>query len=1306
MRLLTIAFIFFATFSFAQQITFKHLNIDDGLMNNIVYNLVQDDDGFVWVATQTGIDRYDGSSFKHYNLFTRKNNYDFSRVIAVKKDGKGNIWGATNNYLYIFNKWMDRFEPLVEIRTAVKRKAITLLYIDETGVLWLAVGNGLSLYKYDPGKRELSFVETYKTPVRSIFHAKNELFIGLEKGLLHYKSNGSKLSYLNGLSPLKRAGLDSLFITAIAKDDIGRWWFGTLNSGIYLYEPQKQNLRNLDVIDPTLKQHVIRDLSFSARNKKMYVAKDGGGVAVFDQQLKVVKYVANEDNPQSLSSNGVYHIFEDTYNRIWVSTFGAGINIYDPNKLPFISINHERNENNSLANNMAGAVVQDRSGRYWFGTQKGISVYDVKTRNWIQLNRENNKLSSNSVLSLLPDNAGNIWVGTYGQGPEKIEAQTNQQLHYPDEEKIKQLSKYTYTIYQDSSGNMWFGGVRGALICYNAKKRTIQQYPVNGVRCMFEYRKGIFLIGNSNKLSKLDISSNKTEVLTIPGLESVVYCIYQEQQSKTIWLGSQGNGLFKLDKNLKLSRVVNESNGLASNIICGILEDEKEQLWISTTNGLSCLIKKSYLIRNYSKYDGLPSTQFNYGSFNKSRDGEMVFGTTNGFVRFYPNQMNLAIVKPKILLLDFKIANKSAPVGIESSPLKRHINFVSDLKLSYSQNSFSFEFIGMRHANPKQIKYSWRLKGFESEWSPATSTTIANYTNIDPGDYEFETRASHDGFSWSKEIRRVHITITPPFWRSGVAYLVYFLLLVLLVIVGFYYFKTWLNQKHYKDRLQFFANVAHDIRTPLTLIKTPVTALLSRNTIKDDDRVNLKLVERNVERLNRFVNQLLDFQKADLNKMNLKVSRQNLAKVLPELLDSFAPLLASKEMQLIKDIPENELQVWIDVEKFEKIIYNLMSNAVKYTKIGGKIHVQLLKIDSYCEIRVKDNGIGIPEKQQKFIFNNYYRADNTVNLQETGSGVGLMLTKQLVELHKGKISFHSSKEKGTIFIVQLQLNPAFSEDEILDTEVIQDLSSADPKQSDIAEGGKGKLLIVEDNTELREYLNRELSATYQVYAAENGVKAIQIANQYHIDLILSDVMMPEMNGYQFCAAIKKDVATCHIPVILLTAINGMEYRIESMELGADDYIEKPFDLNYLKARIVNLLTSRASLKNKFLTVFDFPSVSEDGPNRLDTAFLNKAIKIVNDNIDNPDFSVEKLCQDAAVSRPVLFRKLKALTSQSPQDFIKIIRLKKAAELLHTKLHSVNEIAFLCGFADAKYFSTSFKKHFGVSPTLYNQRDSS
>ncbi|TKG96960.1 hybrid sensor histidine kinase/response regulator [Puteibacter caeruleilacunae] len=1302
-----------------------HLNIHQGLSNNIVYCVEKDSTGLLWFGTRNGVDRYDGNEFKHYSL-AQKGQLDSEANVAkaLHVDSKEELWVGTLNGLFRYNKDLDLYQRVSgEHYAELSRIRVNVIEEDHRGNLLIGCDN--TVYILNNQIDSLIKINGINDPVLSILPFDDQHFlIGTSHGIFKINTSSYGVGPLSETAHIKTQ-LTGAYCNYLYKAPNNKIWICTIDKGVLIWDPETDEIAPCYNMNKEITQGIWVKKIISLNTGKYLVGVDGKGAYLLNKSLQIEQHLNHqEDDPKSLSINGVYDLMQDKDNRIWIATYGGGINVYDPNFLPFEPIQHIRNNNNSLSNNTGRTVIEDSKGNIWYGTKKGVSIFNPVNNSWKHIynsSDNNNVLGSNTILSLQQVNDNEVWIGSYGGGIDKVNINTYrvQPVFSKNELKKNGGSIYVYTLLLDKNKNVWIGSIRGKLLKYSQATKTFTSYPIYSVQSIYEgsndrlylgCREGFFILNKLNGTYKLFVpeKENPNSISS-----NACFCFYESQEGK-VYIGTEGGGLNIFDPTTTKFIHFTTNEGLSSNTIYGIQADIKGQLWLSTTNGLSVYNPATKSFSNYDISDGLTIKEFNYGASYTCSNNKMIFGGESGFVTFDPLQINKIPLAPKLFFTNFKISNKSYPIGDSQTPLTAQIDMTNEIELSYDQNSFSFDFIGINYTNPEKNRYSWKLDGFEKEWTPASSTSTATYTNIPPGTYTFEVKTSSLRDAWNGNSRSIKVKVNPPYWQTYWAYTFYLIVFIGIAFFVVKFIRIRLQEKHSNEKIQFFINVAHDLKTPLTLIKSPLSSLSSKENISEQDSELISMALKNVDKLTTHFTQLLDFQKAEMKKMQLQVAKHNLVEHLSEISSSFQPLLDKKRLQFQLLSKSEAIELWYDRLKFDKIFNNLISNAIKYTPKEGKINIHVKIVRNQCHIKVDDTGIGIPEKQQSNIFNRYYRATNAINSTETGSGVGLLLVKQLVNIHGGQITFTSTPNEGTCFTLKFRLgNKHFKTTDLIDSQLKENyipVFQTKPKPKEQTEQQEEQvqinsdlptLLIVEDSKELNTFLGNELRESYQILQASNGKEALALIEETEPDIIVSDIMMPEMDGRVFCSTLKKNIETCHIPIILVTALTSSDYKIEGYELGADGYIEKPFDLRILKSKISNLLNSHKVLKEKFLKQDDI-SEKINYKNELDQQFIQKCMDIVNDNMSNSDFSVEEFSKRLFMSRPVLYRKIKALTDQSPQDFVKIIRLKKSAELIKQGRLSISDIAYSTGFSDPKYFSTSFKKFYGVSPSKYGQ----
>jgi signal transduction histidine kinase/ligand-binding sensor domain-containing protein/DNA-binding response OmpR family regulator len=1064
-----------------------------------------------------------------------------------------------------------------------------------------------------------------------------------------------------------------------------------------------------------------------------------GSLLKFNPQTENFQYYAPIRNiPHSLSRNStIFSLFEDRTGIIWIGTWGGGINKLDSKKWKFKNYSYYPHLENNPKLNRIICMAEDKENNIWMGTSGGLLRFN-RSQNTLDP-KPLKKLNSSkySIPSILLDESNNIWLGTYTSGLIKYNLQQSSfrfYAHNPDDPSSIS-GNYISEIYKDRFGIIWIG-THGGLNRFDSESEKFKRYQPNAneegsishieIRSIFEDRYGILWVGtNGGGLNKFDRATDKF-IKYDPFLGdmeegSSVPAIY-EDKSENFWVGTYHSGfhLFDRDKGISIKKY-SEKEGLANNSVRAILEDDSGNLWISTRNGISKfnLISKSF--RNFSESDGLQDNVFLRHSALKCQNGEILFGGENGFNIFHPDSIKDDPISPQVVITDINLINK--PENTLHSETK-HFN-EKIINLSYDQNDLHFKYVALHYGEPEKNSYKYILENYNENWIDAGNNREATYTNLDPGEYTFRVKAANRDGIWNEEGASLKIIILPPWWATTWAYIIYG-----LIILSIIYF-TWklqlkrIRMKHDYEmskfeaekmhevdemKSRFFTNISHEFRTPLTLIFGPAKDI-SEKTKEQDTKKGIGIIKRNASRLYGLVNQLLDLSRLESGKMKFEANEQNIIPLLKGIFLSFTSFAERKKITLKFNTIEEKLNAYIDIDKVEKVINNLLSNAFKFTPEGGRIDFTVEKLLNDVEIRITDNGIGIPKERIDKIFDRFYQGDSSHTRQGEGTGIGLALTKELVELHKGKIKVESKEGEGTSVIVQIPLGKDHLKSEeivekefkeefetaIKDTKLIPEMESTKEK-TDIdvlLETERPLILIVEDNSDVRSYIISHLEKDYRIQEAVDGEDGINQAIKHIPNLIISDVMMPKMDGFELCDKLKTDERTSHIPIIMLTAKATSKDKIEGYETGADDYIMKPFDATELKARIKNLIEIRKKLQDKFRSE-NYLIPREFNP--ADEQFIKKVLKVINSHISDEHFSIESLSKESAMSEEQIYKKLKALTGKSPSLFLRSIRLIKAKDVIKEQNKTISEISFQFGFTSPAYFTKCFKEEFGYPPS--------
>jgi signal transduction histidine kinase/DNA-binding response OmpR family regulator/ligand-binding sensor domain-containing protein len=1289
----------------------QYLNVTEGLSSRHTYGIEQDQKGFMWFATNEGIDRFDGLEFRNYKLYNSAiMPTDLGYRFNITLDSSNVIWAyTTTGKIYRFNQNKDDFEQIIDLKTSLGSKwapYVHILHFDRNNNL--LIGSSLGVYIAKINGVELESIRFYAAFICFAFEESGQGFIwaGTNDGVKIISNDRTKtdLSKSNPVCTVTKGfRVRSLLCDSLNK----KLWIGTDDNGPSAFEFSQNKLIDLNFLTPHIPIRCIRK---DLLNNVLF-GLDGAGITIIDPISFKIKNIwnENEDDLERLADNSVLDIYCDTDNRIWVSTWSEGITILDRHKPRMEFIRHRLNTDNSLRSNQVNSILEDSDGDLWFGTNTGVSVYHQNTNKWDHLKNIINaeKISNYKILTITEDDRKRIWIGGYGNGVHCYDKRLRTLTDYTQ----KVGMNYIYSILFDKTGNLWFGGMDAKITSMNLNTDQFSHFELNNVTIIINKNHDQLWVGCTSGLFVMNKKTGRATYYTQMLSDSIflsnnyINYLYQGNDER-LFVGTNGGGLNYLDVKKKSIEVYSIEHGLPSNFIYGVLSDENNRIWMSTEKGISCfdpVLRKSVNIGNIQ---GITNYSFNRNAQFKLTSGKIIFGGTSGAVLFSPETMKSYIGKSHLVLDEFRLAYRKVLPGDENSPLEHPIDELTEINLKHNQNSFSFKFSSINFDNANQFAYQWKLKGFDSEWAPLTSSRTAGYTNIPYGNYTFIIRCINRNDLLISDERSIRLSISPPFWETKPAMFIYFIILVGIVFVFYKMQQNRLEKKHSTDKIRFFINTAHDIKTPVSLLVAPLKNLESENGLSKNGLYYLKLAQSNAHRLSTMVNQILDFDKIDSRKSPLVLSYINLNAYLHEKISLFQLMADDKQIALIHNIPNEEINVDFDLEKLDNILDNLFSNAIKYTPKSGQVELTLGLNEKDWILTLTDTGIGIPRKDQKNLFNMYYRAENAINSRKPGSGLGLIMVQNLVKMHGGKITLNSQEDIGSTFTLTFPINnkkhlesaridfesqhaEKFENKPVVWYEKLQSKISQNPKT-------QLKILVVEDDDELRDYLSCSLSSDYFITEAQDGQIAYDLIQKEKYDLIISDVMMPSMRGDELCRIIKTNIDTSHIPVILLTALADKKNTLLGLEAGADNYVNKPFDIEVIKARINNILYNRQLIKETLLKGIE-PNSDKVHINNIDKSIIKTILAIVEKELSNTEFSITDLCREAAMSRTLLYEKIKVHTGLAPNEFIRIIRLNKAMDLLKSGEYSINEIAFKVGFQDSKYFSTSFKKFFGKSP---------
>ena len=1256
-----------------------------------VFNIILDNEGFVWFSTRKQIGCADGRNVKYFEL---KDND--GRQISLRKV-EDQIWAFTDTgQIYFYDNLSDSFLPYYHFLSGEKFLLLNDIFVDQD-TLWIATSSGL--FRYNNGTQEQ--VDLYKGNFISKICSldKGHLCIGTEDGLRFFDATNQSDATKNYLAKGEQ-------ITTIYKDiENSVLWVGTFSSGILVVDERTQK----DITPTYLKNipHVPIKVISQFEKDNLLIGLDGKGIYQVDtRHNKVSGFLYASNQPDDLlKDNGIYDILVD-HNNIWVATYSDGISTIRYSNI-FDWVKHIPYNPQSLGSDYVHAIYEDSDGDMWYATKSGVSQFQNFNQEWIHYFE-----GENAFLTIVEDNNNNIWCGGFSTGLFRINKRTKQVTHIKSLKNESQ-SDCIYASIKDEDGDLWFGGLYNPLTCVSKDKKGVDTYSffdIYQVNSISEINSDSLFIAST---SGFYIFNKRTEEWTHYfadpnhyNVESSSFIFSGTVVKDKIWFGTDGGGLNSFDMQThEIDNFSTNNNRLITNYIYAIVKDDNNKLWLSTNNGI---IKFEPETKQWQfNLNNLPTDQFVFNASAITRDGKIGFGSNDGALFFYPDSITGQKTTPKLFIRDIRLFYQKMTAKSNPNILSENPNDLSSIVFKHNQNTFSIDYICLDLYDPARYTYQYILEGFDNDWVKKDQLLSADYTNVPPGKYLFklQCRDNTDGNIIGE--REIEVTIKQPLWNTSIAWLIYLILIAILIYWVQKIYKDRLEKKQSDEKINFFINIAHDIRTPLSLIVAPLRSIETDTALSDNTKKHIQLAKQNCGKLTSVVNQLLELQKIEANGLTLDLTACNFKLYLQEHIKRFEVLALMKNIKIYTEFPDNDVLTMLDKSKMDSVINNILSNAIKYTNHNGAIRIILNSTTDIC-IQVQDNGIGIAKNEQNKIFNRFYRASNVANTKETGSGIGLVYTKKLVELMSGKLSFVSNENVGTTFFLTLPIIEVVKEEIMDEKDNIEEIDSV-LSFTDVSNAKKRldtyKILLVEDNDDMRTYLGHILSQKYNIHTESSATGALDYLKDTSVDLVISDVMMPGISGYEFCRMLKNNIETSHIQIILLTALADRDSLVVGLEQGADDYIYKPFDIDIVMAKVHNFMLTRKMMQQRYLTMNNL-QIREDNCDRdaaqittqLDNDFLNNAIQHVIQNIDNSNFSINELCQNMGMSRTLFYEKLKILTNQSPNEFIRNIRLKKAKELLSEHKYTIQQISEMTGFSDSKYFSTAFKKYFGESPS--------
>ncbi len=1288
----------------AAEMYFRHYNNKHGLSHNTVFCSLQDKRGFMWFGTDDGLNRFDGHSFKvyRYNSY-HTNSLPGDRIISLFEDSSGRIWICTNRYMCFYDEESDSFQPFKLSAAHTSPEFFQSVIEDNKQNLWMTDWNRIVRYSPADGSFTGYPAEHYFNPIAITTDHKGVPLIASATAIHRYKPETDSFTSIPVLTDKEEQ--NQIHISALHEVPEAGILIGTNKAGLKFYSYHDRSIRT--VVDETQVRAI------TPYNSHTYWIGTESGIYIYNvltqQVTQLQKSLTNE---YAIADNAVYSITKDREGGMWVGSFFGGIS-YLPQEYTGFKRFIGGKTHPQMPGNAVREICPDDYGNIWFGTEdNGINRYNRTTGEItnFSFNNTHRPLSATNIHGLFAE-GDKLWVGTYNKGIDVLQLPSGKLTeHFSVANTNNELgSDFILCFHRTATNDFLIGTSTGTLIYNEQEKRFRPWKNVSGlVRQIYSDRKGNIWIATSNGLFRYQAQEDVMHHYTSENNKSSglgdnsITSVFEDSKGK-IWVTTV-NGFSQYNDITGLFNRITTENGLPSNIVYRILEDDHYTFWISTANGLVKFNPDTHAMRLFTYTDGLHEAQFNFSSSYKSPDGTMYMGTINGVVAFNPGNFREDPFSPPLYLTGIYVPDN----GIGRNPfVTLPVEDMETLRLPYDKSTFTLSYMALSYTSPEAIQYAYMLEGVDKEWVFMNRNKDVTFANLSPGNYTFRVKSTNSSGIWQENEKSLQIVIVPPFWATGWAFLFYGLALCLLIILFYNYKKRKLEEKHrinreifenkkekelYNAKIEFFTFITHEIRTPLTLIKAPLEKIMKSEEGSPATRKHLQTIEKNTQRLLDLSNQLLDFRRTESKGFRLNFVHTNISEWLHSIIQRFQPSFTKNNKELKLIIPDKTIYGYIDRDGFTKIVSNLFSNALKYS--DRAISVQLgSEAEERFYIRVINDGRLIPENETEKIFSPFYRVKETENIQ--GSGIGLSLARSLAELHNGSLIYRYAEDKYNEFLLIL---PLIQED-VYQIEEATVQETVLPDKSMPQDSGKPAILIVEDQNDMRNFISDELSESYQVLEAENGSVALAILKNNTVDLIISDVMMPVMDGFDLCNEVKNNVNLSHIPFILLTAQHNLQSRLKGLNNGADAYMEKPFSIELLLVQVNNLLKNRELLSRAYSEKPMAETVSL-AVSPLDELFLDKLSVYLDKNLINKDLNVEALSAEMNMSASSFYRKVKALSGLSPVDFIRIHRLKKAVLLMQAGEKRINEIAFQVGFSSPAYFSTCFHKQYGKSPTEF------
>jgi signal transduction histidine kinase/ligand-binding sensor domain-containing protein/CheY-like chemotaxis protein len=1324
----------FTMHGFAVDYPVKYLGIDQGLSNNVVITIYQDHKGFMWFGTYDGLNRYDGYGFKIFrNIIGDSSSLNNNTVYTIEGDADHNIWVGGLKGACVFNPVTSKFSRLQFLnwnKTSRQYIQDNVHTIKAAAAGYMLIGsqqNGLLVFenKSKPGiqipiQQEVNYDVTAIEP--DARH--NTIWVFIQQvGLCKYDHASKKLQLIS--NTIKQAN-------SLKTDEQGNLWLGNEN-GLFQFNITSNTFSDSYLSYPGKIVHLFFD-----KQQVLWIGSDGNGLLqLLPGAAKATPFVSAAGR-SLINSNAVYAIYEDADGRKWVGTLRGGINMIESKTSSFTNITYNPPGNDNLVNNFILSFCEDEKHNVWVGTDgAGLRYWDRPKNSFTQYTNngpDKNSISSNFITSIVTDYTNTIWVSTWLGAINRFNKSTGTFTRYDCYNPVTQEKENNvWLLYQDAQNRLWACATNeGSLYLFNRPLDRFELFDnsITNLQCLAEDRNGGFWGGDYSTLIKIDRDNKKHQRYNIG---YPVRCIHEDKK-QNVWIGTQGGGLLLFDRKTGNYKRFTSSDGLPANTILRMLEDDAGNLWLSTYNGLCRFNPQTKSCRNFSHSDGLQSNQFSFNAGLALSSGEFLFGGIKGFNIFYPNSVLDATKQPALFLAGVKINNSPAE-GNDPFITARTLDNIQQVTIPFDQAVLSLDFLALEYSGADKINYAYFLQGWDKDWNYVNHIRTANYSRLQEGEYLFKVKIMNPDGTWSAESQLLQIIVLPPWYRTWWAYCLYAACFAGAIYIYIRYARTQERLRYeiklahienekdkelMEKKLTFFTNISHEFRTPLSLIINPIREAL--HTEKMALRHDLKIAYRNARRLLSLVDQLLLFRKADSGSDTFNIAAIDIMQLCDEVYQCFVHQAKSKNIDFRFLTAAPSLTIYADYEKVEIALFNLLSNAFKFTPENGSIIFSVGETNNTVVLTIQDTGCGIEPADSARIFEKFQQSGQ--GKRQTGFGIGLFLVKQFIESHKGTVTCTSALNQGTTFSITLLKGTAhlpagfeyIRADLTEKNKLLQELAAdvdqpseadndddppvlQDGKQAEEVVTHKRSILLIDDNKEITQYLQQIFEPNYLVYAADNGDDGYKLALQHIPDLVISDINMQGMDGLELCTTLKQSEILGHIPVILLTASTATDMKLKGIEGGADDYITKPFDKILLQAKVETILRNRNLLQRFFFDSITLKETSTKVPAEYQE-FLRKCISVIEQHIDTDNFTIKKFSQAMGMSHPALYNKVKSISGQSLNAFIRSIRLRRAAVLMLTENMNIRQAAVQVGINDVKYFREQFVKVFHMTPSEY------